>query len=337
MVPGGMTREVRLLPEAIRPLGLGGYIGTHPDPHGEIHGRQLTGILQITIHGGNNTTASAYLEQLIHGLMTQHRTDLRREGIHKLRFKSDRIDDPRSALFDLHYEYLHLPTTGGEVIDELDLNVELNNTPYRARFRWDLATSSLIDAPAPLADFFTPAVSDLDLGSPAPQWQLNHAEGCIEQTSLAQGGPLSLVDPHKAGPQLLWRPAGSGFALGRFIASLEFEASSPAGIGLVFARADADNLWYFLASEQHQYHLFGCKESGSYRFIDSPALGVGFALNNRHRLTLCVHDQTLIASLDGTQTLAIESDIPVPAGEIGFFTHGNDGARFYRARLIELI
>ena len=90
------------------------------------------------------------------------------------------------------------------------------------------------------------------------------------------------------------------------------------GIGLVFARADADNLWYFLASEQHQYHLFGCKESGSYRFLDSPALGVGFALNTRHRLTFCVYDQTLIAMLDGTQTLAIESDIPVPAGEIGF-------------------
>jgi hypothetical protein len=225
------------------------------------------------------------------------------------------------------------------VIDELELSSELNNTPYRARFLWDLATSTLIDAAAPLADFFAPTLPDLDLdlGSPAPQWVFNNTAGRIEQTSLAQGGPLSLVDPQKAGPQLLWRPTGSGFQLDRFIATLEFEAGSPGGIGLVFARADADNLWYFLASEQHQYHLFGCKESGSYRFLDSPALGVGFALNTRHRLTFCVYDQTLIAMLDGTQTLAIESDIPVPAGEIGFFTHGNDGARFYRARLIELI
>ncbi len=336
-VPGGLTREVRLLPEAIQPLGLGGYIGTHPDPHGAIYGRQLKAILQITINGGNQSAATGYLDQLIQGLVTQHQADLRREGIHRLKFKSDQIDDPRSARFDLHYEYLHLPTTSGDVIHDLDLSVDLNNTPYKAGFVWDLATSSLVDAPEPLADFFAADEPDLNGNSPAPHWAFNNAQGRIEQTSLARGGPLTLTQPRKAGPQLLWRPGEAGFGLGRFIASVEFESTSPDGIGLVFGRVDADNLWYFLASNRHQYHLFGCKEAGNYRFIGTPSSDVGFELNTRHLLSLCVYDQILIATLDGIQTLAIESDISAPAGEIGFFTHGNDGARFYCARLIELI
>jgi len=334
-VPSGLTREVRILPDVIRPSGLGGYVGLHPDPHGEIYGRKFKATLQVNISGGNDSAATTYLDQIIHGLLTQDHTDLRREGIHSLKFKPEPIEQ-RRAQFDLFYEYLQLPSTSGDVIHSLDLSIDTNATPYKARFLWDLATHTLIDSPGPLDAFFAAVEPNLNASSPTPSWSFNNGEGRIEQSTLARGGSLTLARTRKAGAQLLWRPEAEGFKVGRFIASIEFESSNSNGIGLVFGRTDANNRWYFLASQHHQYHLFGCREAGSYRFIGTPASNVGFELNRRHLLTLTVYDQTLIATLDGVQTLAVESDTPVPAGEIGFFTHGNNGARFYRARLIEL-
>lgn len=334
-VPSGLTRMVRVLPDVIRPSGLGGYVGLHPDPHDAIYGRKFKATLQINISGGNESAATTYLDQVVRGLLTQDHSDLRREGIHFLKFKPEPIE-PRSAQFDLFYEYLQLPSTSGDVIRSLDLSVDTNATPYKARFLWDLATHTLINSAGPLDDFFAAEEPNLNTSSPAPSWSFNNGEGRIEQNTLARGGPLTLARARKAGAQLLWRPGAEEFNVGRFIASIEFESSNPNGIGLVFGHTDANNRWYFLASRHHQYHLFGCRETGNYRFIGTPATDVGFELNTRHLLTLSVYDQTLVATLDGIQTLAVESDTPVPAGEIGFFTHANNGARFYRVRLIEL-
>jgi len=337
-VPGGLTRRVQLLPEAVRPAGIGGYIGTYADPQGLIYGRYLSARILISLQGGNDANAAAYLQQIIDGLLQQHHGDLRRAGIQSLKLLPDSVDS-RNAQFDLAFEYRHLPTVGGDVIETLDLSVENNYTPYRTRFLWDLAGRTLIGSAAPLEDFFAPASAELNLsaGSPDPQWSFNDAEGRIEQTSAAKGGLLTLSQALKAGPQLLWRPAGRIFNLSRFIAVVEFESGSPDGIGLVFGRTDGENLWYFLASNRHQYHLFGCREAGNYSFVGTPTTGIGFNLNTRHVLNLTVFDRTLIATLDGVQTLAVTSNSPVSAGELGFFTHGNNDARFYRVRLIELI
>ncbi|MEJ2200943.1 MAG: hypothetical protein P8X63_08005 [Desulfuromonadaceae bacterium] len=335
-VPGGLTREVRLLPEAVLPAGIGGYIGLHPEPRGEIYGRRLRARLQISIRGGNEGNASSYLDQIVQGLLTQHQGDLRREGLQSLSLRPDSVDT-RNAQFDLSFEYRHLPTVSGGIIQDLDLSVANNRTPYRGRFVADLACSSLSGLADPLADFFAPDDLDLNASSPTPAWSYNSVAGCIEQTSTARGGPLTLTQARKAGPQLLWRPSAAPLNISRFIASVEFASGSPDGIGLVFGRSDADNLCYFLASERHQYQLFGCRQGGSYRFIGSPVTDVGLELNSRHRLSLTVYDQTLIATLDGVQTLAVIADTPVPKGELGLFTHGNNSARFYRVQLIELI
>lgn len=69
-----------------------------------------------------------------------------------------------------------------------------------------------------------------------------------EQNAPVVGGPLDLSQPKNAGAQLLWRPGAQGFKLSRFIAAVDFESDSPDGIGAVFARADGESFWYFLAS-----------------------------------------------------------------------------------------
>ena len=135
---------------------------------------------------------------------------------------------------------------------------------------------------------------------------------------------------------LLWRIGGAPLAVARFMAVLEFESATAQGVGLVFGRTGANDRWHFLASQANGYHAFGRKAGNAWSVIGSPA-SAGFSVGQRHTLTLTVFDHTLRVALDGVQTLEVHSDEPVPAGEIGFFTHGNDGARFHRARLLELV
>ena len=336
-VPAGLTREVRVLPVTIRASGLGGYVGMHPDPRGAIHARHLAALVEVNIRGGQDGAASAYLDQVARSLLAQDRGALRRQGIHRVTLKPEPLD-PRSAQFDLVYEYQHLPTSSEGVIDTLDLNLDLNLTPYRARYRWDLATRTLAGAAQPLADFQVADDPDLNAASPPSQWSFDPAELRLEQSAATRGGPLSLAQPRKAGAQLLWRPGSRPFKLERFIAAIDFESASQDGIGLVFGRKDESNHWYFLASERNRYHLFGRKQgSGNFSIVGTPAIDAGFAIDTRHTLVVTAYDHTLRATLDGVRTLEVTADRAVDAGEIGFLTHGNDGARFYRARLIELV
>jgi hypothetical protein len=335
-VPNGLTRNVRVVPSEVRASGLGGYVGMHAEPRGAVLARRVRATLELAVSGGNDADASGYLDQMVRGFLSQQQGDLRREGIQRIMLDSAALQ-ARSAKLELDYEYRHLPTESEGVIDILDLNLEVNLTPYRVKYRWDLATRTLVGAPQPLADFQVADDPNVDNGSPASQWTFNGAQARIEQNALTRGGPLDLSQPKKAGAQLLWRPGGVAFKLGRFIAAVDFESASSDGIGVVFGRKDAQNFWYFLASEHHRYHLFGRKSAGAYAIAGTPAADVGFALDSRHVLMLVVHDQTLIAELDGVRTLKVEADAPVDFGEIGFLTHGNNQARFHRARLIELV
>lgn len=334
--PHGLNRDVRLLPEAIRPSGIGGYIGAHPEPRGAIYGRRLQGILQISIRGGNDNNARSYLDQIVHGLLTQQHGDLRRAGIQSITLRPE-CADARCAQFDLSFEYQHKPTASSDLIQTLDLSVDTNITPHNARFLWDIASRTLSDTDTPLADFYAPEDVDLNASSPLAQWNFQQTGQCISQDAAARGGQMGLNNVRKSGPQLLWRPSGEKLKVHGFIAEVEFESGSPDGIGLVFGRSNAENLFYFIASKRHQYHLFGCRESGNYRFIGTPAHNVGFGLHTRHVLNITVYNTSLIATLDGVRTLEVTSTSPVPAGEIGFFTHNNNDARFYRIRLIEFI
>jgi hypothetical protein len=335
-VPGGLTRQVRVVPSEVRPSGVGGYVGTHPDPRGAVFARRVRATLELGVTGGNDTDASGYLNQMVRSLLLQSQADLRRDGIQRIALDTEGLE-VRSARLVLDYEYRHLPTESEGVIDTLDLSLDVNLTPYSMRYRWDLAARALAGAPQPLADFQAADDPDLDGESPASQWTFNGAQARIEQNAATVGGPLDLSQPKKAGAQLLWRPGGQAFKLSRFIAAIDFESASPDGIGLVFGRKGGDDFWYFLASQRHEYHLFGRKSGGDYSVIGTPAADTGFAQNARHVLTLVVFDQTLIAELDGVRTLEATAPAPIDAGEIGFLTHGNNQARFFRARLIELV
>lgn len=335
--PAGLTRHLNLSPRRIRPRGLGGYVGEHPDPRGPIRARLLDATLELHVNGGSEAAASEYLRGLTRALLTQHHTDLRAQGIERLSRRDEPAVDSRRVHFDLRFEYRHLPTASEGVIETLDVGLDTNVTPYRARYRFDLATRTLAGAPQPLAQFAPANDTDLDPGSPPGAWSYDAAAQCIAQTAATRGGALTADDPRKAGAMLLWRMGGAPLALARFMAVVEFESASAQGVGVVFGRTGANARWHFLASAAGGYQLFGRKTGAGAWSTLGAAPGAGFATGVRQTLTLTVYDHTLRAALGDAPALEVHADAPVPAGEIGFFAHGNNAARFHRVRLIELV
>lgn len=335
--PPGLSRQVRVLPDAIRPRGLGGYVGTHPSPRGAVHARLVNAVLDLRVSGGQDAAAGNHLNTVVRTLLAQSRADLRGQGIEHLALRPQADPDPRGAQFDLRFEYRHLPTASEGVIETLDVGLDTNVTPYRARYRFDLATRTLADAPQPLAQFAPANDTDLDPGAPPGAWGYDAAAQCIAQTAATRGGALTADDPRKAGAMLLWRIGGAPLALARFMAVVEFESASAQGVGVVFGRTGANARWHFLASAAGGYRLFGRKTGAGAWSTLGAAPGAGFATGVRQTLTLTIYDHTLRAALGDAPALEVRADAPVPAGEIGFFTHGNNAARFHRVRLIELV
>lgn len=331
-VPGGLNRDVVVAPVRISPAGMGGFIGTHPEPRGSIWGRRVEASVRVAIRGGQEAAAASYLAQVLRSVLAQGRADLLRLGIQRLRAE---VEDARHAAIALLFEYQRLPQSGEGVIASLDLALEQNPTRYRTRFAFDVAARGLAALSEPLQDFAVADDPDLNAGSPASQWLFNPAELRIEQNAAVRGGPLALTQPKKAGAQLLWRPAGESLDVERFIAGVEFESASEDGIGLVFARQDAQNFFYFLASRRHRYHLLGRKQAGVYNVVGSPNTDAGFELDRRSRLRVFACDGEIEVELDGVRTLSARVDA-LPSGAVGFLTHGNNRARFHRATLIEL-
>jgi hypothetical protein len=334
VVPNGLNRRVQVMPQKISPTGLGAYIGANAEPKAGLYGRRVQATVQVSINGGEEADAQNHLGQVAVALMTQDRADLRTKGIFQMQGAEQQA---RSANFQVLYEYIKQPTSSEGDIRELDLQLGLNDTPYRARLAWEIAASSMAGDPQSMNEFQVADDPQVNANSPVSVWILNTVAKRIEQTAAVRGGPLNTSQPRKAGAQLLWRPASQPLSLARFALNMVFESTSEDGVGLVFNRIDDQNFCYFLASQRHQYHLFGRKRAGVYSFMGAINSAAGFELNRQHELDIVVYDGKLRASLNGRQTLAVDAGESLPAGEVGFLTHGNNGARFYRARAIRLI
>ena len=328
-VPAGLTRSVKVRAQAVSPLGMGGYVGRHHGPDASLQGRRVAARIDVDVSGGNDAVAQGYAAALAGQILAQSRSEFAQRGIRRIRGVD--AATARALAFDVDFEYVHVPAVGEGLISTLALETFNNVTPYRTRVVADFAAVSLALEAVPLADFapFTDPQA-----SPAATWSLSTTTpAAIVQTAATAGGPLSLADPQKAGAQLLWRPRGAALDLSRFVASVVFSSASPDGVGLVFHRRAADDFAFFLASERHGYHLFGRRRPAGWELLGSAPFG--FDTARTQRLVVIAYDGQWFAELDERRTLAITTDASA-GGEIGLLTHGNDAARFFAGRLMEL-
>lgn len=334
-VPVGGTRSIRIRPERIRAGSLGGYVGQQVSPQAAVHARRISARVLISVSGGLESRAQTHMDEVQRTLATQDRGALQQLGFYRLRPHADAdSDDARSLLYEVDFEFRQLPQAPDGRIDQLDVGLLLNPSSYRARGVLDVAGTSLVTAPDPLAEFHP--VDDPQAGTPAGDWRYDDAEAAFRQHAATAGGDGAADDPLKAGSHLLWRPGGEALDVRRGILSIEFTADAPQGLGLVFGRRDGGALHYCLLSAAHGYHLVGRKRGGHYRTLALHESASAFTPGRRHRLTVAFFDQQLLVDLDDRRTLDLHDHPGVDGGEVGFLTHGNADVAFHRARLIEL-
>jgi hypothetical protein len=331
--PDGLTKTIKITPTKTAPLGIGGCVGLQNAQPSLIIGHRVHALANVTI-GGDSEAARDYIQLLNINTLSISRSELRGQGIFEL---ENIVISDQAIQYRILFEYQYYPTVVESAIKQVDLAVENGFTAARAEFVWDLSTLSLAGMADPLTEFMVADDPDVDAESPASEWSYNPTTNCIEQNASVYGGPLESSSPKKAGAQLLWRPHGTALALDQFSIACEFESTSADGIGLVFHRQDDQNFCFFLASQHYLYHLFGRKVAGTYSLIGDIKTGIGFELGARHELKISSYRGRLVAMLDEEQTLAVDTAEKLWVGEAGFLTHGNDRARFYRARVIRLI
>ncbi|MFO1271646.1 MAG: hypothetical protein U1F50_08225 [Rubrivivax sp.] len=325
-VPVGLTRQLRVSARAVRPLGLGGYVGRHADPDGMLLGRRVAARVDVDVAGGDDSTAQGYAATLAGQILAQSAAEFAQRGIRRIRGVDAASE--RALAFDVDFEYVQVPSSGSGLITDLALSLFNNVTPYATQLVAQFSAASLPAAPDPLADFVP--LTDAGAAPPAA-WAADAT--AIVQTAATAGGPLTLADPEKAGAQLLWRPRGQALDLARLVFEIDFASASPNGVGVVFHRRAADDFLFFLASQANGYHLFGRRSPAGWEAVASAA--AGFATGSAHRLQVVSFDGQLSADLDGRRTLSARTTAPA-GGEVGLLTHGNGAARFTAGRLMRL-
>lgn len=330
-VPAGLTRRTRVRAQAVRALGLGGYVGRHHGPEGTLQGRRVAARVDVDVDGGNDATATSYAATLAGQLLTGTRTEYASRGIRRIQGATPA--GARNIAFDVDFEFVRTPVDGEGLITTLALDTYTNVTPYRSTLLADFAAAALVGTPAPLADFV--ARTDAQ-AAPAGAWSVSAVDpAAIVQTATTVGGALTLADTRKAGTMLLWRPGGVTLDLPRFVLSVLFASIDPDGVGVVFHRRAADDYRFFLASARHGYHLFGRRLPAGWEVTASAPFG--FSTTAAQRLVVTVFDGQLIAELGERRTLVVNVGNDSPAGgELGLLTHGNSLVRFTAGRLMAL-
>ena len=111
---------------SIRPTGIGGYVGPHPDPIGDLEGRTVEARLRIDLAGDVNTLATRYAS-LVDALLAQGAGELRAAGL--LQFEMDPpvgdVDTAtaRALSLDVLFDFIKVPETAGDVIESTPLQI----------------------------------------------------------------------------------------------------------------------------------------------------------------------------------------------------------------------
>jgi hypothetical protein len=123
-------------PRRIAPAGVGGFVGVHDAPRGEIYGRRLEAIAVVTVRASGSSALNTAVAGVSQALLAADRAALRGAGI--LRLAAGDLG-PRSAgepapggvaerdvAFDVLYEFLKLPEAGEGVIQEIPITLDVD-------------------------------------------------------------------------------------------------------------------------------------------------------------------------------------------------------------------
>jgi hypothetical protein len=334
-----LAPDVLINPVKSHLSGIGGYVGLHPEPNGQIHARKLRAQIVIRVKANSIGDLGAAESTVTNALLGANQNNLRSQGIYRISrdtvfgttYEQDdglAVPAGRDIRFDVDFEYRQLPDAPEGSIDILALDLMLRTTDGKATLLYggDFASD-------PLAAFAS--VDDSPVSNGPSVWAFNAALGRVEQTSSISGGS-NPFNASKRGACLVLRNALVERPPADLVLHAELGADS-GGIGLVFNFVDADNFYFFLMSQPTPYRFLGKKIAGDFAFLDSGGQDNGNAYDpGEHRIRLIQQGGEISLSLDGTTILTARENAPPPVGSVGFLARSCPTARFQSLRWIGL-
>jgi hypothetical protein len=116
---------------SIAPSGIGGVVGLHHEPDGDIVGRRIEAIVVVGLRAQADA-ADAAVSGAINAILAADRAALVNQGL--LRVAVDKIGDRTAGQgtlveqdvgFRVLYEFLKKPVDPGDIIREIPLNIQL--------------------------------------------------------------------------------------------------------------------------------------------------------------------------------------------------------------------
>ena len=335
-----LAPDILVNPVKTHPAGIGGYVGLHLSPFGEVHARRLKAQVVVRVKADTVSDLTAAESAVTNALVAANPISLRTQGILRLTrdtsFGSAGVGSEggitvgagRDLRFDVDFEYRRLPDAPAGVLDELPLDVLVHRTDgvprqlFVADFDHD-----------PLAAF---AIADDPTATAGPSnWSYNPTLGRIEQSSGIRGGS-NAFNPNKRGTCLVLLPSIAATPPADFVLHAELGADS-GGIGIVFNFLDLDNYHFFLMNRPAPYRFLGRREGGTFSFLTVGGQDdtTGYAAGD-HRLRLIQQQGELELAIDSRPVLGAREDVMPPAGRVGFLCRSCPTARFRSLRWIGL-
>jgi hypothetical protein len=331
-----LAPELTINPVRIRPVGLGGYVGPHAEPDGDVVGRFLEAKALVEVKATSVSGLDAAVGTVTRALVGAGRDDLRAAGILQLELDElgEKTPPPQptdsasqAVTFAIAYEFLKEPTEGGGTIAEIPLDFELTgeNEPRV------LVSSAFEEDPL---DSFEVVDDPLAATNAPSHWTYVAAQQRLEQQAAISGGTTA-VNANKPATYLLLRATPSRPPVQDAILRAELSSDSDEGIGLVFRYRDVDNFCFFLMNQAKGYRLLAKKLAGSFSQIALDAAN-GYDVGRVYFVKLVARADEIEISLDGAPVLSGVETALVGAGRVGFLSFRNPQARFYAFEVTEV-
>lgn len=336
-----LAPDVLINPVKSHPSGIGGYVGLHPTPFGEIHAHRLKVQIVVRVKADSIADLVTAESSVTRALVAANPTLLRSQGIFRitrdtgfgeLHLGADggiAVAAGKDIRFDVDYEYRQLPDAPAGVIDDVQLDLLLQQTAASPR----LIYAADFDAD-PLAAFTV--IDDAQVIDSPGSWSYEPVAGRVEQTASVSGGNNNSNSPIKSGTTLVLLPSVVPQLPEDWVLHAGIGADD-GSIGLVFNFVDIDNYHFFLMNRPASYRFFGRRQSGVFSFLDVDGRDntTGYASGD-YRIRLIQQHGEFELAIDNTPVLSGRDTSEPPSGRVGFFCRNCPTARFRSLRWIGL-
>jgi hypothetical protein len=336
-----LQATLAVLPQRVTPTGIGGYIGSHPEPIGDVYGRRLQARVDVTVRAGDLDGLVPAVADVSRALIGAGVMELRGQGI--LRIALDATGEAavtgqganqvarRELAFSVLYEHVRLPEAGEGIIETVPLLIDAGSTELGGT---TLLSSRFMQGSVDWFEVFDDPQATQGGDS---NWTYNEAERRIEQTSNIRGGSAEIT-PNKPGTYLVLRDRPGLVTPRDFVLSTELSSDDIDPIGVVFRFQDVDNFYFALLDDRRDFRMIARKVAGAFEALDPPAVDEtrGFVPGEIRSLRLSAQGAVFRLHLDGELALeAIDDTLPGP-GRVGFMCRANTAAYFHRIDLVAL-